>query len=173
MIKKSKNIKIIDETSNSKEDEVITISKAKYLYDYTLEIEFDNGVIQKVDFAPFLTSSPHLEVKKYLNVFLFRKFTLENGQLYWNDYDLIFPIGDLYTNDIKPYLQPISPFEKSLQTLIKDLAEMLKEDSSVSFGDLLPKESNISSDDFFKNPVRSFLEELVSVNRKSKTTAHN
>ncbi len=27
-------------------------------------------------------------------------------KLYWNDYGLIFPVTDLYTNNIKPYTPP-------------------------------------------------------------------
>ncbi|MFK7905803.1 MAG: DUF2442 domain-containing protein [Chitinophagales bacterium] len=173
MIKKSKKIRIVDDTSKTKEDKIIIISKVKYLYDYVLEIHFDDDVVQNVNFAPFLISSPHPEVKKYLNVLLFKDYTLDNGQLYWNDYDLIFPIIELYTNDIKSYTLPTLPFKKSVETLINDFAKILKEDSSIPIGDLLPAKSNFSFDDFMKKPIMNFLEELVSTNnektnRKSK-----
>ena len=39
-------------------------------------------------------------IKKYLNPDEFKKFTIEYGDLTWNDYDLCFPIADLYEGKI-------------------------------------------------------------------------
>ncbi len=108
MINKSKNFKLIDETATTMNNFVVAISCVKYLHDYILEIHFDDDTIQKIDFAPFLISSRHPEVQKYLSVILFKNYTLDNGELYWGDYDLIFPITDLYTNNIQPYIPPRS-----------------------------------------------------------------
>ncbi len=100
MTKKTKNIKIVDETATTNSDFVVAICAVKYLNDYVLEVHFGDGYIQKVDFAPFLISSRHPEVRKYLETDLFRGFVLDNGNLYWGDYDLIFPVMDLYANKI-------------------------------------------------------------------------
>lgn len=38
--------------------------------------------------------------KKYLDKNLFQSFSLEYGDLIWNDYEMCFPIWDLYEGDI-------------------------------------------------------------------------
>lgn len=81
----------------------IIIVKAEYLADHKIEISFQDGKKQIVDFGPFITTSNNPEIKKYLNVELFKLFTVVDGDLNWNDYDLIFPIYDLYTNKISIY----------------------------------------------------------------------
>ncbi len=81
---------------------VIKITNVKYLKDYTLEITFNDGKSQKIDFQPFLKNSQHPEILKYLNHELFKQYEIIDGDLIWNDYDLIFPIWDLYQNTILP-----------------------------------------------------------------------
>ena len=39
-------------------------------------------------------------IKKYLDETLFKQFKIVDGNLNWNDYDLIFPIYDLYQGKI-------------------------------------------------------------------------
>jgi len=53
-----------------------------------------------VDFEPFLRSSQHPDISKYLDLKRFRSFQCKNGELMWGDFDLIFPIADLYRNSI-------------------------------------------------------------------------
>ena len=38
----------------------------------------------------------HPDIKKYQDQELFKKFNLEYGEIEWNDYDLVFPVYDLY-----------------------------------------------------------------------------
>ncbi len=38
--------------------------------------------------------------KKYLDKALFQKFTIEYGDIIWNDYELCFPIWDLHEGNI-------------------------------------------------------------------------
>jgi len=71
-----------------------------YLEGYRLEITFSDGNVQAVDFKPFLKRSIHPEIRKYLDLALFKQFRIVNGQLDWNDYDLCFPLEDLYNNTI-------------------------------------------------------------------------
>jgi hypothetical protein len=79
----------------------LKINSAKYLSDYAIRIKFSDGHEKLVDFKPFLIKSLHPSIKKYLDENLFSNFSLTNGNLNWNDYDLIFPISDLYSGKIQ------------------------------------------------------------------------
>lgn len=78
----------------------LSIVKANYFSDYKIELEFSDGKSQIVDFAPFLKSSRHSEIRKYLDLETFKKFQIVDGDLDWNDFDLTFPIWDLYQNKL-------------------------------------------------------------------------
>lgn len=84
----------------SKKLKIIKLVSVIYLNDFKLNLTFADGVSQDIDFKPFLESSSHLEVKKYLNLKKFKKFNFKNNELMWGDFDLIFPIIDLYENNI-------------------------------------------------------------------------
>jgi len=53
-----------------------------------------------VDFGPFLQKSLNPMIRKYLKLDNFKNFTVEYGDLFWHDYDLCFPIADLYDGRI-------------------------------------------------------------------------
>lgn len=78
----------------------LKIDSAKYLKDYKIWIKFSDGVEKLVDFKPFLSKSLHPSIKKYLDTNIFSNFSLIDGNLNWNDYDMIFPISDLYDGKI-------------------------------------------------------------------------
>ncbi len=78
------------------EIEFIEIIEVQYQTDYQLELVFNDGKKQVVDFGPFLKKSNHPEIQKYLDPARFKQFTFEYGHLHWNDYDLSFSIDDLY-----------------------------------------------------------------------------
>ena len=78
----------------------LKIDSAKYLSDYAIRIKFNDGNEKLVDFKPFLSKSLHPEIKKYLDENKFSQFSLTDGNLNWNDYDMIFPISDLYKGQI-------------------------------------------------------------------------
>jgi len=78
----------------------ISIEKAKYLHDYTLKLTFNDGKEREVDFAGFLNGSQHPEIIKYLQLENFKQFHLNYGDLEWNDFELSFPIDDLYQGKI-------------------------------------------------------------------------
>lgn len=80
--------------------ELIEIKSAKYIGDFAIRIYFNDGVNRLVDFKPFLESSLHPSIRKYLDESLFAKFDIIDGNLNWNDYDLIFPVYDLYEGEI-------------------------------------------------------------------------
>jgi hypothetical protein len=79
----------------------IRIESAKYIDGHRLMLEFSDGKTQPVDFGHFLESAIHPEIRKYLDAKEFRRFKVENGDLMWGDFDLIFPIMDLYENKLE------------------------------------------------------------------------
>ncbi len=82
------------------DDAVIDITRAEYVPPYKIHLRFSDGAEQWVDFKQFLRKSAHPEIRKYLNTDLFRNFSIVRGRLDWNDYDLCFPLQDLYEGTI-------------------------------------------------------------------------
>jgi len=80
--------------------QVINVKKAKHVGDYKVELLFNDNIIRTIDFYPFLSSSLNPLIRKYLDPKEFTKFEIDDGDLEWNDYDLCFPIADLYENRI-------------------------------------------------------------------------
>ncbi|MCL2118185.1 MAG: DUF2442 domain-containing protein [Planctomycetaceae bacterium] len=74
----------------------IAITQAGYLGEYQIHFTFSDATEQTVDFRDFLNRSHHPTTRKYLDKKLFRNFQIEHGDIVWNDYELCFPIGDLY-----------------------------------------------------------------------------
>lgn len=83
---------------NNSEDVMSTIAIAEAFYDslYKIKLKFNDDSSQTVDFELFLQKSQHPSIRKYLDLEFFKKFSIVHGNLNWNDYDLIFPIWDLY-----------------------------------------------------------------------------
>ncbi|MET4083343.1 uncharacterized protein YjbK [Pedobacter sp. UYP30] len=79
---------------------VIEIIKADYIKDYQINFEFSDGSNKLVNFEPFLNSAKNPTSKKYLDKSEFQNFTLEFGDIVWNDYELCFPIWDLHQGKI-------------------------------------------------------------------------
>lgn len=78
----------------------LRIESAKYLSDFAIRIKFNDGTEKLVDFKPFLSKSLHPSVRKYLDEKIFADFDIVDGNLNWNDYDLIFPIAGLHSGKI-------------------------------------------------------------------------
>lgn len=80
---------------------VLKITKAELAGRYRLKLFFSDGKVQTVDFGPFFRASLHPEIRKFLKPTNFKRFTIHDGELMWGDFDLIFPIIDLYKNTIE------------------------------------------------------------------------
>lgn len=93
---------VVDYKENDTGLNQLRIDSAQYLSDYVIRIRFNDGTESLVDFKSFLFKSLHPSIKKYLDEKNFSNFKIIDGNLNWNDYDLIFPIWDLYTGKIKP-----------------------------------------------------------------------
>lgn len=79
---------------------VINIISAETLGEYKIHMTFDDGKQQTVDFRPFLSRSIHPSIRAYLDPGRFSEFRIEYGELVWGDFDLCFPVADLYLNRI-------------------------------------------------------------------------
>jgi hypothetical protein len=80
---------------------VINIVSAEFIGDYKIRLAFDDATQQLVDFKPFLSRSVHPDIRKFLNADRFVAFRVDRGDLVWGDYDLCFPIIDLYRNQLE------------------------------------------------------------------------
>lgn len=80
--------------------DLIEIVSANYIGDFAIGIQFNDGTKRVVDFKPFLEASLHPSIRKYLEESKFKQFEIVDGNLNWNDYDLIFPVDNLYDGKI-------------------------------------------------------------------------
>jgi hypothetical protein len=83
-----------------KPTKVIKVVRADCLNDFVLRVSFSDGSDQVVDFKHFLSKSFHPSVNKYYDEKKFKKFKILDGNINWNDYEMIFPIDDLYNGKI-------------------------------------------------------------------------
>lgn len=79
---------------------IINIVRAEYVKDYVLRLVFDDKTEQLVDFEPFIRLAQNPAIQRYRDFDLFQSFRIEYGELLWGDYDLCFPIIDLYENNL-------------------------------------------------------------------------
>ena len=80
---------------------VINIVAAQQIGAYRLRLVFDEGSSKEVNFEPFLTHSHHPEIRAFLKPERFSSFKVQYGELVWGDYELCFPLMDLYHNTIE------------------------------------------------------------------------
>jgi len=79
---------------------VISIDKAEYIGDYKIRFSFSDGTERVIDFDSFLKNAKNSMTKRYLDTQLFEKYTIEYGDIIWNDYEMCFPIWDLHEGKI-------------------------------------------------------------------------
>jgi hypothetical protein len=80
--------------------EIIEIKMADYLGNFIIKLLFDDGTEKQVNFRPFLENAVHPSIRKYLDEKLFQDYQIIDGNLNWNDYDMVFPVADLYEGKI-------------------------------------------------------------------------
>lgn len=81
--------------------DTLNITRARQVGDYSLVLDFDDGKQQLVNFKPFLDKSRHPDIRAWLDSEKFSSFRIEHGELVWGDYELCFPMIDLYFNDLE------------------------------------------------------------------------
>ena len=79
---------------------ILEIVEVKYLGGYCLEIAFQDGKKQQLDFEPFLGKAKNPDIRDFLDIEKFKSYRIEYGDLVWGDMDLCFPIMDLYNGRI-------------------------------------------------------------------------
>ncbi len=70
------------------------VLSASYLEEYKLHLIFSDLKERTIDFEPKLRAFRPLQ--KFLNINTFKKFRLYNGNVQWDDFEMIFPVEDLY-----------------------------------------------------------------------------
>ena len=79
---------------------IISIEAARLRDTYKVELKFNDGADRTIDFQPFLSQTQHPSIRAFLEPAKFKNFRVEHGDLVWGDYDLCFPIADLYYDRI-------------------------------------------------------------------------
>ncbi|NOS86539.1 MAG: DUF2442 domain-containing protein [Ignavibacteria bacterium] len=89
----------MEQLENAK-PELISITEAHYTTGYSIEMTFNDNTSRTINFEPFLLKSVSPQVNKYLDKGKFKKFHLIEGNLNWHNYELTFPLADLYAGVI-------------------------------------------------------------------------
>jgi len=79
---------------------VISIISAEYAGEYRIKLTISDRTEREIDFSAFLNSAKNPMARKYLDKGLFRSFKIIYGDIVWNDYEMCFPIWDLYEGRI-------------------------------------------------------------------------
>ena len=78
------------------------VTEAKDLGNLFLRITFSDGTERDVCIGDFIRRHPHPQYNKYLDPKKFKRFNIENGNVVWGkNWDLIFPIEQLYAGELK------------------------------------------------------------------------
>jgi hypothetical protein len=78
----------------------LEVIEAKYVSGYKLLLTFNDGAVRVVDFGPFLAKARNPDTTDYRDLRKFKSFDIQEGDLIWGDYQMIFPIMDLYRGNI-------------------------------------------------------------------------
>ncbi|MEO7530275.1 MAG: hypothetical protein ABIS69_02655 [Sediminibacterium sp.] len=85
--------------SKIKAEEKLAVVKAVYLKGFEVLLYFNNGEQRIVNFLPFFSKLSGAYVK-YSQLKFFRKFLVENGNIFWGENeDVIFPVSTLYSGN--------------------------------------------------------------------------
>ena len=87
----------------------LTVVAAEYVTGYKIIIMFSDGTWKSVDFEPFLFAYDRGDYNKYRKPATFKRFKIEDGNIVWGkNWDLIFPIEQLYKGKIKFSKKPLT-----------------------------------------------------------------
>jgi hypothetical protein len=78
----------------------LRVEKARYEPRYKVDIEFNDGARRVVDLEPFLKKARNPMFTKYRRLKNFKSFHIDHGDLMWGDFEMVFPIMDLYRGTI-------------------------------------------------------------------------
>jgi Protein of unknown function (DUF2442)/Putative addiction module component len=86
--------------SGVNETKYLRITDAEYVSGHKISLTFNDGLVRVMDFGPFLRKAMNPQTTKFRSLRKFKMFHLQHGDLMWGDYDMIFPIEDLYRGEI-------------------------------------------------------------------------
>lgn len=98
-VKMSVKPRIVEYEPNATE-QLIEVVKAEYVDGYRIALTFADGAWRMVDFAAFLSRAQNPMATQYRDIEKFKQFEIVNGNLNWNDYEMIFPVAQLYAGTI-------------------------------------------------------------------------
>jgi hypothetical protein len=78
----------------------LRVKEARYAPRHRVDITFNDGTHRVVDFGPFLKQARNPMFTKYRDLKEFKSFHIQDGDLMWGDFEMIFPIMDLYCGTI-------------------------------------------------------------------------
>lgn len=81
---------------NTDAPQYLEVIEAKYVSGYNLLLTFNDDAVRVVDFGPFLAKARNPDTTDYRDLKKFKSFRIKDGDLVWGDYQMIFPIMDLY-----------------------------------------------------------------------------
>jgi hypothetical protein len=74
----------------------VNIVGAESVGDYRLWLTFSDNHLALIDLEPVLKRSLNPQTRQFLEAERFLSFRLEYGNLVWGDYEMCFPIEELY-----------------------------------------------------------------------------
>jgi len=78
----------------------LEVTGAKYVSGHRIRLTFNDGTVREVDSGPFLAKARNPDTTDYRDLEKFKTFRIEDGDLVWGDFQMIFPIVDLYRGTI-------------------------------------------------------------------------
>lgn len=78
----------------------LRVKGAKYVSRHKVDIKFNDGTHRLVDFGPFLKQARNPMFTKYRRTEKFKSFHIQDGDLMWGDFEMIFPITELHAGKI-------------------------------------------------------------------------
>ena len=79
---------------------IVSIQNANYLGGYKINFLFSDGKNRTIDFEKFLENARNPMTRKYLNKELFQSYSIEYGDIIWNEHEMCFPIWNLHEGRI-------------------------------------------------------------------------
>lgn len=76
------------------------MASARQVGAYALQVAFADGVSRVIDFEPFLRGSRNPMIRAFLEPGRFATYEVRDGDLVWGDYELIFPVANLYYREL-------------------------------------------------------------------------
>ena len=76
---------------------ILEVTSAEYKGDFKIKFTFSDGKVNTVDFKKFIFSARNPMITKYQDEKLFKKFSIEDNDISWNDMEMSFSLDDIYS----------------------------------------------------------------------------